>query len=326
MNNEELTQNIISMLKEKSEKDYKDGESKREAHSKSLGLLKAKFIVKKDLEDKYRVGVFKYPRSYDALIRVSNSITSDDSKKDVRGFSIKLLGVDGKKVLDDEKYTQDFVLISTQTMPIGTLKLFHDAIYYMTQSNPLLFGVELLKQRKLYIIKDLLKLRKHHTSPLDIEYFSTTPYMFSNDIVKYKIVPKSSYKSELPKKLTSTYLTENMQKHLDNNEAIFDFLVQFRTDSTMPINDASIKWDEEKSTYIKVATIKIFPQKFTTDERNEVSENLSFSPGHSLIVHKPIGDINEGRMKIYEEMSKFRHEKNNEKLFEPDESFYINLK
>jgi len=43
--NEELTENIINMLKEKTKKDYKKNHIKREAHSKCLGLLKAQFIV-----------------------------------------------------------------------------------------------------------------------------------------------------------------------------------------------------------------------------------------------------------------------------------------
>ena len=55
-------------------------------------------------------------------------------------------------------------------MPIGTLKLFHDAIYYMTKSNPLIFGGELLIQGKLVKILNLIKNMKHETSPLDVRY------------------------------------------------------------------------------------------------------------------------------------------------------------
>lgn len=47
--NEELTENIINMLKEKTKKDYKKNHIKREAHSKCLGLLKAQFIDRKSV-------------------------------------------------------------------------------------------------------------------------------------------------------------------------------------------------------------------------------------------------------------------------------------
>ena len=47
-------------------------------------------------------------------------------------------------------------------MPIGTLKLFHDAIYYTTKSNPLIFGAKLLIQRKIgLIIKFIKNILKH---------------------------------------------------------------------------------------------------------------------------------------------------------------------
>ncbi len=321
MNNQQLTNNIINLLKEKQQKDYDKGKAKREAHAKGQGLLKAKFIIE-DLDTKYKVGIFKQPTTYKALIRISNSITTKDNKKDLRGFAIKLIGVEGKKVLQDEKHTQDFVLISGETMPLGTLQLFHDAIYYMTASNPLLLVIKLAKNKQLHIVKKILNLRKNPTSPLDIEYFSTTPYMFSNQIVKYKITPTSTYKSTLPKKLTSTYLRDNMEKHLMSHKATFDFLIQFKTNDTMPINDASVKWE---SPYIKLATIEIEPQVFATEKRDSIGENLSFQPGHSLIDHKPVGELNEARMEIYKEMSKFRNETNGIQRFEPDENMYNNI-
>lgn len=328
-NEELLTQNIINMLKEKLIKDYALGDTKRDAHPKSLGLLKANFIVDSNLDPKYKVGIFKEAKTYSSFIRISNSNPKihSDKKKDFRGLAIKLLDVEGEKCLEYEKYTQDFLFINNETMPIGTLKLFHDAIYYTTKSNPLIFGFKLLLSGKMLgLLRNVMKNMKHDTSPLDIKYFSTTPYMFGDKKVKYCLIPKSKYKSVLPEKMSHNYLTNNMQKHLFDNEAIFDFMIQFQTDENeMPINDASVEWNEEKSPFIKVAQIKIPPQKFTTKEREALGEILSFSPGNSLLKHKPIGDINIARMKIYKEMSKFRHYRNKQKLIEPNNETFKNI-
>lgn len=318
MNEEQYTNDIIDILKEKLEKDYKSKETKRDAHPKALGLLKAKFVVRDDLPKALKVGIFKEAKTYPALIRISSSNpkVQGDNKKDIRGFSIKLLNVPGKKIASDEKNTQDFLLISTKTLPLGTIKLFHDAIYYTIKVNPLVFLLKMISSGNMHKLKEIASARKHHTSPLDICYYSTTPYMLGQEVVKYCIVPTSKYKSELPKKLTKSYLTENMQDHLKNTEATFDFMVQLKK-YNMPVEDASIEWSEKESPYIKVGEIIIDKQEFNTYERYKLSENLSYSPGHCLIEHKPVGSINRARVKIYQEMSAFRHKRNNQTLIEP---------
>ena len=326
MSEDQYIDSMIDILKTKLEKDYKSGETKRDAHPKSLGLLKARFIVTGNLPKALRVGVFKEVRTYPALIRISNSNpkVQGDNKKDVRGFAIKLLGVEGKKFIDDEKNTQDFLLVSTKTMPIGTVKLFHDALYYNLKVNPLVYVCKTIAQGNLSKLKEVVLSRKHHTSPLDICYHSTTPYVFGQEVVKYCIVPRSTYKSEFPKNLTESYLSDNMKKHLSLDEARFDFMIQLKKHN-MPVEDASVQWSEEQSPFIKVGEIIIEKQNFDTMERKYLSENMSFTPGHSLLEHKPIGGLNRARVKIYRELSLFRHKRNNKSLFEPTIDDFNNL-
>ena len=327
--NELLTQEIICILEEKLKKDYEKGETKRDAHPKGLGLVKAYFSICDDLPKDLRVGVFQPGKTYYTFIRFSSSgnKVKSDKIKDIRGMAIKLIGVKGDKYSRDEKYTQDFVLLSIPNMPIGTLSLFRDVIYYMIKKkNPIPFIYKLIKTGNTKIIKELLEGRKNQTSPLDIRYWSTTPYMYGDRVVKYSVIPKSEYKSSLPKKLTKDYLSENMQRHLEREDAVFDFLIQFQTDDKeMPINDSSIEWNEERAPFIKVAEIVIPKQIFKNSERNEIGENLSFSPGHTLLEHAPVGDINIARARIYRELSRFRHGRNKESMIEPTEDDFKSL-
>ncbi|MBF0572165.1 MAG: hypothetical protein HQK69_00175 [Desulfamplus sp.] len=198
-------------------------------------------------------------------------------------------------------------------MPLGTVKLFHDAVYYSVKWSPFIFISRLVLSGNFHIINELRKARQNQTSPLDIRYWSTTPYMCGKDhIVKYSIVPTSQIKSSLPLVLTDNYLSENMEKHLSGNEATFDFMLQVQKDPLkMPIEDASVEWMEKESPFIKVASIHISPQPFLTREREELAEDLSFSPAHSLIEHRPIGGINRARVQIYRHLSDFRHKQNN---------------
>lgn len=328
--NNEMTDEIINVLKEKLVKDYEKGFTKRDAHPKGLGLLKGTFVIDNNLNKELETEVFRCGESYNCFIRFSSSgnKVKSDRYKDIRGMAIKLIDVKGCKLTEYEKNTQDFVMVTIPTMPIGTLPLFRDLIYYMVKKkNPIGLIWSLSKSKKLGIIKELIASRENQTSPLDVSYFSTTPYAYKDKIVKFCVMPNSKYKSKLPKKLTYNYLAENMQKHLIDNDAIFDFYIQFQTDpKTMPINDSSIRWDEKKSPLIKIGKIIIPRQWFITDQRTEMEENLSFSPGHCSIDHRPIGDINLARVKIYNELSEFRHERNYRKNIEPNVEDFKNLK
>ena len=82
----------------------------------------------------------------------------------------------------------------------------------------------------------------------------------------------------MPKVLTKEYLSDNMQKHLSEYEAIFDFVVQFQlNEKEMPINDSSIEWDEKKSPFIKVAEI-IIPTTVTNIESYAITFIKIYKP------------------------------------------------
>jgi len=318
-----LIKDMEVILQEKMSKDYPTGQTRRDAHPKNLAFLQAEFIVEPNIPAELKAGIFKLPQTYPAWIRISRASgkIQTDKAKDLRGFAIKIMGVQGEryKTQNEEKETQDFILISYPIMPLGTVKLFHDAVYYSIKWSPLVFLSRLVISGNFHIINELRKARQNQTSPLDIRYWSTTPYLYGTDIVvKYSIVPTSNMKSVLPSNLTDHYLTENMEKHLAAHEASFDFMIQVRKDPIrMPVEDAGMEWSEKESPFIKVASLRIPSQAFRTREREELAEDLSFSPAHSLIEHRPIGGINRARVEIYQHLSEFRHKQNNKPLIEP---------
>lgn len=320
---ERLIKDMAFILKEKMAKDYPEGPIKRDAHPKNLACLQAEFIVELNIPAILKMGIFASPETYPAMIRISSSSSriQSDKIKDVRGLAIKIMGVKGErlKAQNDEKETQDFLLMSYPIMPLGTVKLFHDAVYYSIKWSPLVFFSHLILSGNFHILNELRKARQNQTSPLDIRYWSTTPYLCGPDhCVKYSLVPTSHLKSSLPALLTDDYLSENMEKHLETGEASFDFMMQRQKDpGRMPVEDSGVEWSEDDSPFIKVATLRIPAQVFRTREREDLAEDLSFSPAHSLIAHRPIGGINRARVEIYRTLSEFRHKQNNRLLIEP---------
>ncbi len=291
------------------DKDYQAGNIKRDAPPKTLGLLTAQFSVLADLPSELQTPVFQASKTYNSLIRISNASGSieSDQEKDFRGVAIKLLGVEGER-FDTEQQTQDFLLMSHETMPLGTVELFRDAVYYSIEWHGAALALKLALTGNLGALKTLANGVANPTSPLDIPYWSTTPYQFGNTKVKYKLVPTSARKSELPNPLTDSYLTDNMASHLQQDKATFDFYVQaFVDEKQTPIEDASIAW---QSPFIKVATLTIPQQAMNTPERFELAEQLSFSPANAVVEHKPLGGLNRARTAIYQSISNYRHQRN----------------
>src|SRR6266511_3175205 len=145
------------------------------------------------------------------------------------------------------------------------------------------------------------------SSPLEIRYWSTTPYRFGADrVVKYSLLPTSGETGGLSAQLPEDYLSRAMAQRLSTEGVSFDFAVQLRGDG-MPVHDAAPRWDETDSPFVRVATLTIPAQDFRTEERDRLAEVLSFSPAHARVEHRPIGPVNRARMKVYRANSEFRH-------------------
>lgn len=310
---------LAERLKAKIIKDNAGGIMRRDAHPKMHGVVKAEFIVEPDLPAQLRVGVFRQPATYPAWIRFSNQdgTINPDIDKDIRGMAIKLMGVPGEKLLEHEKdeQTQDFIVISTNVFVTKDVQEFDGLIKALTGSTLAKIVFFLTHWR---VVWNLLQSMKKFANPLQIRYFSTTPYLFGNTAAKYSAIPVVEQPDAIPASPSDNYLREAMISQLARGEARFDFAVQLQTDAaSMPIEDPGKAWSEEASPFRKVATIRIFQQSFDSAAQREFGENLSYTPWHSLPEHRPLGGINRARKVVYRAISIFRHEQNNAPRREP---------
>jgi hypothetical protein len=296
------------------------GKMRRDAHPKQIGLLKAEFSVNPNLPEDLKVGVFKEALSYPCWLRFSNqnSPPAADHVKDIRGLAIKLMGVAGDKVLEEEKHakTQDFVMASADHFVTPNVVGFSKLITALVSGKFRLILYFLLHPGVTY---RLLSTLKNFGSLLETRFWSVSPYLFGDRVVKYSLKPQSDEQTAIPEKPSENYLRETMAKQLRNQEYCYDFMIQFQKDpKTMPVEDLSHPWKESESPFIKVATIKIPKQEFDNTKQQEYGDALSFSPWHCLPVHRPLGSINRARRLAYKALSKFRHETNGIARFEPE--------
>lgn len=312
-------EDLEARLKKKIIRDNKNGIMRRDAHPKMHGVVKAEFIVDADLPAELRVGIFKEAKTYPAWIRYSNQegTIQDDKEPDIRGMAIKLMGVPGAKLLEDElnEQTQDLVLISTPMFVTKNVQEFDQLIETIEGG---LFGKIWFFLTHLRILWNLAISMKSIANPLQIRYWSTTPYLFGERAVKYTAIPVAAGHDRIPKNPDPDFLRQAMIRKLDKGEAQFDFAVQFQVDAQkMPIEDPGQKWDEKLSPFRKVARIRIPAQSFDGEKQRQFGENLSYTPWHSLPEHRPLGGVNRARKVVYRAISIFRHEQNHAPRKEP---------
>jgi len=307
---DQLANSMIQLINEIQKNRDPGGEVKRFNQGKSLGCFNADFEVVDDIVPELKKGLFKKSGRYNAQVRFASASTYDDGDKDLRGLSIKVSGVEGAS-LSGVNGEQHFLLNSFPALFVDTPETFYKFIQATYQDNRWKFFINPLDShlKSLWII---FKARENHTSPFDIRYWSTTPFALGDEnVVKYSVRPCSTVSSELPGTLTENYLRLAMDRHLSRAPVCFDFMVQLQTnDEDMPIEDASVIWDEDDSPFQKVARLTIESQAFSTPAALGACEKTSFNPWQSLPEHKPLGRMNQVRNRIYSDTSRFRLDQN----------------
>ena len=321
-----IADELSVMIEASIRRQYSVGSARRDAHPKAHGCVKAEINILDMLPAGLAKGMFVPGATYQAWIRFSNGSgdpTRADIKRDARGMAIKVLGVPGKKLLEDESAatTQDFIMIN------------HPVFFATDPARYRCFlrdGNSDRLYRKLRIPFDLgikgtliaLDTRNSRISnPLQTRYWSMVPYQLGigteRQAAKYSARACSSATDRIPAHPTHDFLRDALRNTLEGGDACMEFLVQPRTSGRMDVEDSRIEWKEADAPFYKVATIHIPRQNFDTPEQNAFCENLSFTPWHALPEHKPLGVTNRLRKVIYEHISRIRHEMNRAKREEP---------
>jgi hypothetical protein len=318
---EKLTGEITDSMSRFTERQYKGTIAERAGNTKTYGLVQAEFHVNDGLPRELRKGVFAEPRRFPAWIRFGGSgpyWPPDVSDGGILSIGIKLMGVPGEKLMPDEKHTQDFVGISSPTFTTPNVRenlKLQRAIYART---PVFYFLNPFDSHYLDAVMQGLYARMN-TSPLEVRYWSCTPYLLgASQAMKYSVLPLPSTKTTVPVNPPDDWLRQAMSATLATRDWEFDFAVQIQTDPRrMPIEDASIEWPENRSPFIPVARISVPRQIFDTPERILLAREFSFNPWHSIADHRPLGNQNRARLKIYFELSRLRQAMNHEPHLEP---------
>jgi hypothetical protein len=321
-----IAEKLSVLIEESVRQQYAAGSARRDAHPKAHGCVRAEFHVVDALPAALSKGMFIPGKTYQAWIRFSNGSgdpTHPDIQRDARGMAIKVLGVPGARLLEDEMdaATQDFIMINHPvffaTDPTRYLSFMDDA-------NSDRFYRKLLIPFDLGVKGTIIALKTRSSriaNPLQTRYWSMVPYQLGSgegrQAVKYSARGCSAMIDPVPKNPAHDYLRDALRRTLQSGDACMEFLVQPRTSSRMDVEDSRMEWKEAQAPFYKVATIRVPSQTFDTPEQNTFCENLSFTPWHALPEHKPLGVTNRLRKVIYDHISRVRHEMNGVTRQEP---------
>jgi len=309
---------------------WKPGGFERGGNTKTHGIVRGEFIVHDNLPPQLRHGIYAKPQSFRAWVRFSGPgpyVTPDIDDVGFMSISVKLMGVLGLKLMDDEKFTQDMTGVSTPTFVTPDVNANAQLQLESLKNAQIFYFLNLHRPHVLDFIMQSLYI-KTQSSPFEAPYFSCVPYLLGEgQAMQYSVWPKRKKRTRIPRlpfRPPDDYLRNAMIATLEQEDVEFDIRLQLQTDPyRMPIENNAVLWPERLSPRISAATLRIPRQKFNSPAQIEFEKRLSYNPWHCIPEHRPLGNQSRARKRMYWVLSQLRHDMNAIPHYEPtgDEVF-----
>lgn len=290
-------------IAELQKRNQRAGKAGRALHHKGHGVFEARFVVKDGLPEEARHGLFAKPGTYEALVRYSNGGPKVQSDKvaDVRGIAVKVLGVEGEKVLGTAA-TQDFLGILSSSGPFESADDFMKVVW--AARSPALAPFRVLGAlgfRGLGMVVKLVKGLKavKPGSLAGKTFYSAVPIQCGPYAVRFKMEPVGVGAEDALGATADAY-GEELTTRLARGAVAYDFALQFfESEAKTPIENPSVDWD---APYVTVARLEVSKQDAASERGRKLGERgeaLGFDPWHALVAHKPLGGIMRMRKHAY---------------------------
>jgi hypothetical protein len=327
---EEHVQDIIDTFTAQIRALWNPGYAERGGNTKTFGVVRGELRIHDGLPESMRHGIFAEPRTYRAWVRFSGPgpyVTKDIDDVGFMSISVKLMGVPGAKLLEDEQSTQDMFGVSTPTFVTPDTRANAQLQHWsLKNASPFYF----MNPRDSHILDSIMQLlwTKAQSSPLESQYFSCVPYLLGEgQAMQYSFASRRTKRTRiprLPRRPPDNYLRDAMVKTLAEEDVEFELRLQIQTDAfLMPIENNAVLWPTKLSPRVPVATLRIPKQVFDSPEQLAFAGVLTYNPWHSLAEHRPLGNQGRARKRMYHELSRLRQSMNAVEHYEPtgDEEF-----
>jgi catalase len=277
----------------------------RGLHRKQLLGLHAKLEVLKDIPEYAKVGLFAKQGTYDAFVRLSNGgmDKKPDSVPDIRGFAIKVLGLNVPGALGSQTTSQDFLLINHAIFSLPDFESFiklvlalgngmGNLLMYLISTYGFLGGLKKIGET-------VKTMGKPFSSFATEAFHSAAPISAGPYAAKVRIFPHQKSEGKKPK---GTW-ADDFKDHLNNGDLVFDFQLQFFVDDAItPIENPTVEWPESETPFVTVGRLTIPKQDADTENKGKLAMEIDaakFDPWNAFVEHKPLGQIMRARKHYY---------------------------
>ncbi|CAG2128495.1 catalase family protein [Cupriavidus plantarum] len=317
---------VLHEIQQTTAKDY--GYAVRSVHAKCHGVVDAEMEVLADLPPELAQGLFATPGLHPVVMRLSTNPGDvlEDSVSTPRGLAIKISEVPGERLPGSEgRSTQNFVMVNSPAFSAATPEKLLANLSLLAKTtdraprakkalSAMLRGVEQAIESVGGESATLKSLGGHPpTHILGETFYTCVPILYGPYYAKVSIVPVSPEIAALEGTRIALRdqpdaLREAVRAFFARQGAEWEVRVQLATDAnTMPIEDASVEWDEGVSPYLPVARIRAQPQDTWAEARvTAIDDCMSFNPWHGIAAHRPLGGIMRVRRHVYEASADFR--------------------
>ena len=323
-----------------SETVWKDtGHVRRSVHAKSHGVLRGEIEILPATPPDYAQGMFARPARHPAILRLSTTPGDmlDDTVSTPRGLAVKFVGVAGERLPGSEHdTTQNFVLGNSPAFNTRTSKEFLGNISRAGTFTDKAPGLKKAISAAMRGAEHALEAvggqsavlttyaGQAMTHILGDTFYSQAPLRHGDYIAKLCISPISPnllalHDAPVDLRGKPDGLRTLVREFFGAQGATWEVRIQLCTDlERMPVEDASIRWDEDVSPFVAVARITV-PRQDSWDEAKigAIDEGITFSPWRGLLAHQPLGSIMRARRRAYESSAGYRRERSGLALAEP---------
>lgn len=284
----------------------------RALHRKPLAALGGRLVVGQGLPQWAAQGLFARPGEHEVWIRLSNGgfDHARDRIPDIRGFALKVFGVDGPSALGNgPARSQDFTLINQEAFAFSGSQEFIDFALAASKGHGALlmhvvrrYGLLALPGR----LRDMARTVGRPFSGFATEAFhSALPMANGPYAVRVRLVPDAANGSAWPE--ASRDWGADVATRLAQRDLHWDLQLQpWVNEATTPIEDAAVVWP---TPYLTVARLSVPRQDVNSEECQRLARRIEqgvIDPWQALAAHRPLGDVQRARRHVYHVSQKGR--------------------